>query len=879
MRGENEETIFLKDYAPSPYVIEKVELDVSIVPETARVRSLLTIVPREGTAPGTPLELDGEELKLTSIAIDGLPLALTAYAETATGLSIAEPPLKRFVLETEVTIEPEKNTRLMGLYRSSGTWCTQCEPEGFRRITYYLDRPDMLATFRVKMTADQALAPVLLANGNLVEQGSASDGRHYAVWDDPFPKPSYLFAMVAGDLGSIHDSFTTASGREVKLGIYCTHGKESECLYAMDSLKRSMAWDERRFGREYDLDVFNIVAVSDFNFGAMENKGLNIFNDKLVFAKPETATDADYAAIESVIAHEYFHNWTGNRITCRDWFQLCLKEGLTVYRDQEFSMDERSRPVARIEDVRALRQVQFPEDASPLAHPARPDRYREINNFYTATVYEKGAEIVRMLATLLGEAGFRKGMDLYFERHDGEATTIEAFIKVFEDANGVDLKQFEQWYLQAGTPEVTVTDRYDAASQTYTLELSQETAPTPNQPTKQPMVLPIKFGLVGPNGSPMGWSSVSGGDVRDDMIVMDTSAVTLTFSGVPNRPVPSLFRGFSAPIKLKSGASMTDQLFLARHDSDPFNRWQSLQDAAMALMLGAIGGKPWTDAQVSALAEALAETLLSKSLDPAFKANALQLPQEQLIARTLGTNIDPDRIHAVRAQLITEVVARNRATLEQVYLTNDSRLAYSPDFEQAGRRAMKNTALAQLVAGGAEGAAKLAREQYERALNMTDRMSALATIVHAWTADAEPLLADFRARFTADPLVLDKWLSLNAMAPDGAVIDRLKAILAAPDFPINNPNRLRAVVATFGMNNPTQFARADGAGFRFVAEFVADVDKRNPQVAARVLTAFRVWESFEASRRAEAGKALNWLKDSASLSRNAADILARTLGD
>jgi aminopeptidase N len=834
MRGENEETVFLKDYVESPYLIEKVEMDVRIAPDTSRVRALLTISPRPSTAAGTPLILDGEELKLNSIAIDGLPLALTAYSDSATGLTIAEPPLRRFVLETEVTVEPEKNTRLMGLYRSSGTWCTQCEPEGFRRITYYFDRPDILAPFRVRMQADQTLAPVLLANGNLVEQGKLSDNQHFAVWDDPFPKPAYLFAMVAGDLGSIHDSFVTSSGRTVALGIYCTHGKETECLYAMDSLKRSMAWDERRFGREYDLDVFNIVAVSDFNFGAMENKGLNIFNDKLVFAKPETATDADYAAIESVIAHEYFHNWTGNRITCRDWFQLCLKEGLTVYRDQEFSMDERSRPVARIEDVRALRQVQFPEDGSPLAHPARPDHYKEINNFYTATVYEKGAEIVRMLATLLGEANFRKGMDLYFERHDGEATTIEAFIKVFEDANGVDLQHFQQWYLQAGTPEVTVTDRFDAASQTYTLELTQETRPTQGQATKQPMVLPIKFGLIGPNGSPMAWNSAKGGDVRDDMIVMDTSKLTLTFAGVPNRPVPSLFRGFSAPIKLRSEANMADQLFLARHDSDPFNRWQALQDASMALMLGAIGGKPWTDAQVSALAEALAETLLSKSLDPAFKANALQLPTEQLIARTIGTNIDPDRIHAVRAQLITEIVARNAATLERVYLTNDSRLSYSPDFEQAGRRAMKNTALAQLVAGGAEGAAKLAREQYERALNMTDRMSALGTIVHAWTADAEPLLADFRDRFTADPLVLDKWLSLNAMAPDAAVIERLKAILAAPDFPKNNPNRLRAVMATFGMSNPTQFARPDGEGFRFVAQFVGDVDTRNPQVAARV---------------------------------------------
>jgi aminopeptidase N len=877
MRGENEETIFLKDYVESPYLIEKVDLDVRIAPDTSRIRTLLTISPRPATAPGTPLVLDGEELKLNSIAIDGLPLALTAYAETSTGLTIAEPPLKRFVLETEVTVEPEKNTRLMGLYRSSGTWCTQCEPEGFRRITYYLDRPDILAPFRVRMQADQTLAPVLLANGNLVEQGKLTDNQHFAVWDDPFPKPAYLFAMVAGDLGSINDSFVTSSGRTVALGIYCTHGKQAECLYAMDSLKRSMAWDERRFGREYDLDVFNIVAVSDFNFGAMENKGLNIFNDKLVFAKPETATDADYAAIESVIAHEYFHNWTGNRITCRDWFQLCLKEGLTVYRDQEFSMDERSRPVARIEDVRALRQVQFPEDGSPLAHPARPDHYKEINNFYTATVYEKGAEIVRMLATLLGEANFRKGMDLYFERHDGEATTIEAFIKVFEDANGVDLQHFQQWYLQAGTPEVTVTDRFDAATQTYTLELSQETRPTQGQATKQPVVLPIKFGLIGPNGSPMTWNSVSGGDVRDDMIVMDASKLTLTFKGVPNRPVPSLFRGFSAPIKLRSEASMTDQLFLARHDSDPFNRWQALQDASMALMLGAIGGKPWTDAQVSALAEALTETLLSKSLDPAFKANALQLPAEQLIARTIGANIDPDRIHAVRTQLITEIVARNAATLERVYLTNDSRLAYSPDFEQAGRRAMKNTALAQLVAGGASGAAQLAREQYERALNMTDRMSALGTIVHAWTADAEPLLADFRDRFTSDPLVLDKWLSLNAMAPDGAVIDRLKAILAAPDFPKNNPNRLRAVMATFGMNNPTQFARPDGEGFRFVAQFVGDVDTRNPQVAARVLTAFRVWQSFEPGRRTAAQKALESLKESGTLSRNAADILERTL--
>ncbi len=877
MRGENEQTIYLKDYAPTPYAIEKVELDVRIVPDTARVRALLTLVPRPDTRPGTPLVLDGEELKLHSIAIDGLPLALTAYAETAEGLTVHEPPLRRFVLETEVTIEPEKNTKLMGLYRSSGTWCTQCEPEGFRRITYYLDRPDILAPFKVRMQADKALAPVLLSNGNRIEAGDLADGQHFATWHDPFPKPSYLFAMVAGDLGSIHDSFTTTSGRQVSLGIYCTHGKESECLYAMDSLKRSMAWDERRFGREYDLDMFNIVAVSDFNFGAMENKGLNIFNDRLVFAKPETATDNDYAAIESVIAHEYFHNWTGNRITCRDWFQLCLKEGLTVYRDQEFSMDERSRPVARIEDVRGLRQIQFPEDGSPLAHPARPDHYKEINNFYTATVYEKGAEIVRMLATLLGEAGFRKGMDLYFERHDGDATTIEAFIKVFEDANGVDLQQFQDWYLQAGTPQVSWTDSYDAATQIYRLELTQETRPTQGQPDKKPMVLPIKFGLVGPNGSDLGWQSVTGGEVRDDLIVMADVKLALTFTGVSNRPVPSLFRGFSAPVTMVSNASAADRLFLAGHDSDPFNRWQALQDASLDILVKAVRGEAWSESQLDAVAAALAETARSPDLDAAFKGNALVLPQESVIARALVSDIDPDRIHDVRQRFVSALVERNRSLLLETYHANAGSEAYSPDFQQAGRRLLRNVVLGQLVGGRAPGAAALARAQYDTARNMTDRLSALASIVAMWTEDAETLLADFRARFTADPLVLDKWLSLVASAPVEGTIQRMQDLLGEKDFPLNNPNRLRSLVGTFGMGNPTQFARADGAGFRFVTDFVAGVDARNPQVAARVLTAFRVWQSFEPVRRDEARKALENLKNTATLSRNTADILERTL--
>ncbi len=877
MRTDTEHTIYLKDYTPSPYRIVSVDLDFHILPEQTRVRAQLTVEPRETTAPGTPLVLDGDGLSLTSIAIDGAPLMLAAYAADANGLTIVEPPLRRFVLETEVVLQPEGNTRLMGLYRSSGTWCTQCEPEGFRRITYYLDRPDNLAVFKVRMTAPREVAPVLLANGNLIDKGDAGDGLHYAVWEDPYPKPAYLFALVAGDLGSITDSFTTASGRKVDLAIYCSHGKEEQCLWAMDSLKRSMAWDERRFGREYDLDIFNIVAVSDFNFGAMENKGLNIFNDKLVFARPDSATDADYDGIERVIAHEYFHNWTGNRITCRDWFQLCLKEGLTVYRDQEFTSDERSRAVKRISDVSNLRRAQFPEDGGPLAHPPRPDQYREINNFYTTTVYEKGAEIVRMLATLLGEAGFRKGMDLYFERHDGEATTIEAFLASFADANGVDLDQFRTWYLQAGTPRLSVDESYDPAAQTYTLKLKQETPPTPGQPSKQALVLPIKFGLLGPNGSPMGWSGVSGAEVRDDMIVLDTESAEVTFTGIPSRPVPSLLRGFSAPVIMQSKASQADQLFLARHDSDPFNRWQALQDVGMDLAVAAVGGTSWSAESIAALSQAMADTLASETLDDAFKALALSLPDEALIGRTIGQDIDPAKIHMVRQQLLKAVFEPLGRQMLAAYNALASSDPYAPDPASTGRRALRNRLLSLLVASEAAGASTLASQQYAGASNMTDRLAALAALVHANAPEAAGVLADFRSRFGADPLVLDKWLAVTAAAPRDGVIEDMQAILSDPGFPRTNPNRLRALMGTFVMSNATQFARPDGAGFRFVADFVADVDKINPQVAARVLTGFRIWPMLESGRREAAQAALTDLQGSGTLSRNTADILTRML--
>ena len=876
MRTETEQTIYLKDYAPTPYRIVSVDLDFRILEEATRVRAQLTIEPREDTAPGTPLVLDGDELHLGSIAIDGAPLVLSAYASDANNLTVVEPPHRRFVLETEVTLKPEANTKLMGLYRSSGTWCTQCEPEGFRRITYYLDRPDILAPFNVRITAPRAVAPVLLANGNLVDKGDAGDGMHFAVWNDPFPKPAYLFALVAGDLGSITDTFVTMSGRKVDLGIYCTHGKEDECLYAMDSLKRSMAWDERRFGREYDLDVFNIVAVSDFNFGAMENKGLNIFNDKLVFARPETATDANYHSIERVIAHEYFHNWTGNRITCRDWFQLCLKEGLTVYRDQEFTSDERSRPVQRIHDVQNLRTSQFPEDGGPLAHAPRPDHYREINNFYTTTVYEKGAEIVRMLATILGEADFRKGMDLYFDRHDGDATTIEAFVQVFEDATGRDLSQFITWYLQAGTPQVSVSDSYDQATQTYTLTLTQKVDPTPGQPEKQALLIPVRFGLIGPNGSPMEWATVSGGTVVDDLILLEDEKTTLTFKGLPNKPVPSLFRGFSAPVKVASTLSQDDLLFLARHDSDPFNRWDALQTASTTLIANASQGKRWTTEEVDALRQALVDTIENAELDDAFKAQALDIPAETVVARHIGHDVDPDAVARARGDLIRELVGPIAEMLESQYKALAIKDVYSPDAAQAGRRSLRNGLLSLLTAGSERGAA-LASAQYTGATNMTDRYAAMAISARHWTHSAQAILGDFRTLYAGYPLVFDKWLTASALAPDDGVIDRMRATLAAPDFPKTNPNRLRSLLGSFVMSNPVQFARADGAGFRFVTEAVAEIDKVNPQVASRILTGFRILPTLEAGRREAGRAALEALKSQHSLSRNVGEILDRIL--
>jgi aminopeptidase N len=766
----------------------------------------------------------------------------------------------------------------MGLYRSNGTCCTQCEAEGFRRITYFLDRPDVLSVYTVRMEAPFAEAPVLLANGNRIEAGELDGGRHYAIWHDPWPKPAYLFAIVAGDLAVTRDSFTTRSGRAVELGIYVEHGNEGRTAYAMDALKRSMTWDEDVFGREYDLDVFNVVAVSDFNMGAMENKGLNVFNDKYVLADPNVATDSDYLGIEAVIAHEYFHNWTGNRITCRDWFQLCLKEGLTVFRDQEFTSDMRSRPVKRITDVRTLRSHQFPEDAGPLAHPVRPETYKEINNFYTATVYEKGAEVIRMLKTLIGDDAFRRGMDLYFERHDGDAATIEDFVACFAEASGRDLSSFMRWYRQAGTPAIEVDEHYDGEARTYRLTFAQTIPPTPGQREKQPHVIPVRFGLVGSNGADIGYSAVSGAEVDGDVIVLQDARHEVVFEGVAERPVPSLFRGFSAPVKPTVGQPPHDLTFLMRHDADAFNRWQSASTLAMTtLVAGASSVRSGRHPEISAeYIEALGEAVADERLDPAFRALLLAVPGENDVAREIAENVDPDAVAAACQALRAEIGRRLAPLLHRLAEQGSAPSAFSPDAAGAGARSLVNIAV-DLLAAGDPSTLDRVFARFEAAANMTDRLAALTTLVHRGSDRADAALAAFHERFHSVPLVVDKWLSVQATSPAPGTLDRVLSLTGHPSFSFANPNRTRALVGSFATLNPTQFSRADGRGFDFVAGVVADLDRRNPQVASRLLVSFRSWRSLEPGRRARAEAALRRIAAKGELSSDVGDILERTL--
>jgi len=877
MRTEQARAVRLQDYRPPDWLVETVKLDVSLHPSATNVRTTLNLRPNPATAPA-PLVLDGDGLTLSAVLLDGQPLAADAFVATPDRFTLSQPPQRPFSLTIETVVDPSANTQLMGLYRSSGTYCTQCEAEGFRRITYFPDRPDVMAVYTTRIEADKAQVPVLLANGNLIESGDLPAGRHFAVWHDPFPKPSYLFAMVGGTLACAEDTFVTMSGRKVALKIYVEPGKESRCGYAMDALKRSMRWDEEAMGREYDLDIFMIVAVSDFNMGAMENKGLNVFNDRYVLASPEAATDSDFASIEAIIAHEYFHNWTGNRITCRDWFQLCLKEGLTVFRDQEFTSDQRSRPVKRIADVRTLRAHQFVEDAGPLAHPVRPELYHEINNFYTTTVYEKGAELVRMLRTLLGHATFRKGMDLYFDRHDGEAATIEQFVQCFADASGRDLSQFMLWYSQAGTPEIVADGQYDESAKSFTLNLSQILPPTPNQPVKEPMVIPLRMGLVGPDGQDMPLV-VAGTPMNGDVVTLTQPADTLVFENVAARPVLSINREFSAPVKLTANLSAQDLQRLAANDSDPFNRWQAVQTLATRLLVKNVeqmqSGKDVVaaDGLITALAAILGDT----RLEPAFVSLALTMPTEADIAREIGRDVDPDANFRARAHLRKAISGTLETDLAETYLRMQSTAPYSPDAASAGQRALKNTALDLLAASGAKDGIDRAIRQYRSADNMTDRMAALATLSLHHVPERTEALQDFYERYADDPLIIDKWLSLQAMIPESGTLDRVRALTGHPAFSMNNPNRVRSLIGAFAHNNATQFNRADGAGYAFIADSVLTLDGKNPQVASRLATAFRSWRALESGRRGQAEAALRRIADASTLSADVNDIVSRAL--
>ena len=880
MRTEQGRTVCLADYRPPEWLVDTVHLDITLHETRTRVRARLAVRPNPRAGAPAPLVLNGDEIAPLAVRIDDEMVSPDAFVFAPDSLTITQPPHRPFALEIETEIDPSANTQLMGLYRSNGTYCTQCEAEGFRRITFFPDRPDVMAVFTTRIEAEQAEAPVLLANGNLVDAGDIpGTTRHFAVWHDPYPKPSYLFALVGGSLAVREDTFTTMSGREVALRIYVEPGKEERAGYAMEALKRAMRWDEAAFGREYDLDIFMIVAVSDFNMGAMENKGLNIFNDKYVLASAETATDADFAGIEAVIAHEYFHNWTGNRITCRDWFQLCLKEGLTVFRDQEFSSDMRSRPVKRIADVRILRSQQFAEDAGPLAHPVRPETYREINNFYTATVYEKGAEVVRMLQTLLGRDAFRAGMDLYFARHDGEAATVEEFVACFADAAKLDLSQFIRWYSQAGTPELAITTRYDPHAQTFSLEIAQVLAPTPGQPVKEPMVVPLALGLVDAEGNDAPLRLADGQVLSQGVLTLTEAVQTFVFTGLPKRPALSINRGFSAPVKVRADLTADELRFLAAYDNDPFNRWQAVQTLASTLLIDNVGairnGK--ASREDSGLIAALAAILADVRLEPAFIAQALMMPSEGDIAREIGRDVDPDAIyrarHALRCAIGTELAPALRTSIAALGETGP----YSPDAASAGRRALKNGCLDLLAATGKPAAVALAAQHYADAGNMTDRMAALSTLSQHDTPERAAALADFFQRYQADPLVVDKWFALQAMIPEEGTLTRVQELAAHPAFSLSNPNRVRALIGSFAQANQTQFNRADGAGFAFVADTVLALDQRNPQVAARLMTAFRSWRALEPGRHARAEAEIRRVAETAGLSSDLKDIVERSL--
>jgi len=864
MRDAENVTVRLSDYQPPDYLIDEIALVFSLEPEATIVAARSHV--RRSSAGTAPLVLNGERLELQSIAIDGNMLSDDQYSVEPGRLVIHNPPAS-FLLDIVTRISPATNTHLEGLYMSGGRFCTQCEAEGFRTITYYLDRPDVMARFAVRIEADKAAYPTLLSNGNLTESGDLPDGKHFAVWVDPHPKPAYLFALCAGKYESIHDQFVTQSGRKVALGIYVDPGDAPRAGYAMDALKRSMKWDEDTFKREYDLDVFNIVAVRDFNFGAMENKGLNIFNSSLILADADTATDADFEAIEAVVGHEYFHNWTGNRITCRDWFQLCLKEGLTVYREQEFSADQRSRPVQRIKDVKRLRARQFGEDAGPLAHSVRPSTYQKIDNFYTATVYEKGGEVIRMLKRIIGEDAFNRGMQLYFERRDGTASTVEDFIACFEETSSTSLDTFMRWYEQAGTPALKVRGVYDKTARTYQLDVSQRLSATPGQPHKLPAPIPLQIGFISPDGAIIA-SKIEGDTISrtEHRTVLEDAQATFRFSDVLEEPIVSVVRSFSAPITLDDDLTPQARLAQMAHDPDPFTRWEAGQTLARAIMLGESG------ASVAALTTALGRELDRAQEDPAFAALALRLPDlNELILSTKAP--DPEKLFQSREDLRRAVASALRERLEAIARTKGE-VPFSPGADAAGRRSLKSAALDLL---SSLGPSQALTDAYYDAQSMTESVAALEALGAAESPAFDEALSKFYERWQANPLVIDKWFAVQASSPRTDALARVDKLRAHAEFNLKNPNRVRSLAAAFAMRNPRAFHNGSGDGYRFIASLAETIDPINPALAARLLTPFESWRRFDPQRQEHARKALEQLASLPQLSKNTREMVERTL--
>lgn len=881
MRTDTTPTIYRKDYTPPSYWVRTVEMGFDLDPSATRVATRMTLA-RNPASSEQAVVLHGEELELVQIRLNGKNLSKRDY-KLADGILRIPTKAEDITLEIETLIRPDKNTSLMGLYVSNGNFFTQCEAEGFRKITYFPDRPDVMAQYTVMLRGDKKKYPVLLSNGNLIEQGDLGDGRHYALWEDPFKKPSYLFALVAGQLVCQERTERLKSGRKALLQVWVEEGNLDKTQHAMDSLVNSIHWDEERYGLELDLDRFMIVAVGDFNMGAMENKGLNIFNTKFVLANPRIATDTDYANIEAVVGHEYFHNWTGNRVTCRDWFQLSLKEGLTVFRDQEFSADmigtDSGRAVKRIDDVRVLRQAQFPEDAGPMAHPVRPDSFVEISNFYTVTIYEKGAEVVRMYQTLLGRDGFRKGMDLYFERHDGRAVECDDFRAAMMDANGRDLTQFERWYSQAGTPRVKVTTSYDAEQKTYDITLAQSCPPTPGQAKKLPFHIPVAVGLLDGQGKDMPLS-LNGHSGQPETLVLELTATqqTFHFTNVAEKPVPSLLRNFSAPVVLEYDYSDDDLAFLMAHDSDAFNRWEAGQRLATRRLLALTETAQQAGSTLSvdvALSDSLRASLNDESLDPAFRETVLTLPAETVIAEQMEV-IDPQAIHTARRFLRLSLAQDLRKDFSAIYKANQTDGAYSPDAASSGKRALKNLALSYLAELDDAEAHALAQAQYDAANNMTDRMASLAALANSQAPGKAAALAKFYSDFELEPLVIDKWFSLQAMARTTDVA-AVRTLMKHPAFSLKNPNRARSLIFSFCNGNPSRFHAADGSGYAFWAEQVIALDAINPQVAARLARSLDRWRKYAPALQAKMRAALQQVADTAKLSKDTREVVTKSL--